>query len=149
MNSETEGNCEQLTGTSRFKSSATVRNTWVKDFYNLRSKLAHVELGHKYPAIWSTRNHLLLASYVFPLVLKCLLVKKGAYQFTKDDQLRINAFEKLVCQDHFGPVKNRSVPNSHPWNQILHDAGWEEAKRHALETIQKMQVDGNDKEKSK
>lgn len=137
--------CQQLEGVLRFKKSATVRNIWARDLYNLRSKLAHVELGHKYPAVWSTRNHLLLASYVFPLVLKCLLEKKGAYQFDGDDFLRINSFEKLVCQDHFGLVKNRGNPISHPWNQILQDVGREDAIMRAIETLQKMRDDRGDK----
>lgn len=138
--------CAQLSDTTRFKKSVTVRHIWVRDFYNLRSKLAHGELGHKYPAIWSTRNHLLLASHAFPLVLKCLLGKQGIYQLTDEDRLRSNVFEKLACKDHFGQVKNHSVPDEYPWNQVIQEEREEDVKRRMVETLSKMRMQKSDEE---
>jgi hypothetical protein len=48
----------------------TVREIWLRDLCSLRGNMAHGKIGESYTSIWSMRNHLLLASYAFPLLLK-------------------------------------------------------------------------------
>ncbi len=104
---------------NRFRSSLTIRDMWIRDFFRLRGDLAHGKVEPKYPAIWTLRDHLLHASYVFPLVLKSKLAEGKFYNLTEDDQFHIDLFESLVCEEHFKP---QEMENEHPWDKIFYEA---------------------------
>lgn len=133
--------CEQLKPNELSKGSTTIRHKWLWDFYNLRSKFAHAEIGHRYPARWSNLNHLLLSSYVFPLVLKCCLSKLDLYDLTDEDQFKIDCFERLACQNHFGKVEKDYDPKSHPWNIIMDEVFKERRIKRGVELLEKMRCE--------
>jgi hypothetical protein len=95
---------------------ATLREIWLRDLCNLRGNVAHGKIGAQYSPIWSIRNHLLLASHVFPLLLKAFLAQKGSYTLTAGDQFEIDHFELRACEDHFASSKH------HPWNAVTNPA---------------------------
>lgn len=99
----------------RFKTSAQLRDVWVRDFFRFRNDLAHGKLDPTYPALWSLREHLLLASFALPLLLKSLLRDDGKYALTEQDQLHIDSFEELACAEHFVP----NPKGSFPWNRVI------------------------------
>jgi hypothetical protein len=102
----------------RYKHSRSVRDVWIRDFYRFRSRFAHgsLELGHE--PLWNLRNHLLLASYSFPLLVKLLLQKLGYYSLTSFDKERVDMFEQLALHDHFAPRSDSDEESSHPWEQV-------------------------------
>lgn len=116
--------CQRLSDpkiAERFKDSTFVRDAWVRDFYKLRNDLAHGKIKPKYPAIWSLREHLLLASFVFPLLLKAVLAGEKAYTITPEDQDKIDIFERLACKDLFVSTGETYRSDSWPWNQVTQE----------------------------
>jgi len=110
------------TSARRFRNSPTVRDMWIRDFFRLRGNLAHGKIQSLYQPVWGLRNHLLLGSFVFPLVLKLVLRAAGAYGLSLTDQEAIDMFEEQACHDHFAPVADRNDSRSHPWNRVREEA---------------------------
>lgn len=124
--------------TNRFKKSTTIRDIWIRDFFRLRGNLAHGKVASRYRAVWSLRDHLLLASFAFPLLLKSVLAKEHLYTLSEADQFQIDMFELLACEEHFVPVANRHDPDAYPWNQVFERAMKEREQKHLAEEIRKL-----------
>jgi len=93
-----------------------VLEAWARDFCVSRGSVAH---GHDYAAAkptWSLRNHLLLATYLLPLVMKRLLAKSGMLVIRDEDVALIDAFESLASFDHFTRFSQLTTP---PWRRIM------------------------------
>lgn len=89
--------CTRLeTARKKFK-RGTIREQWILDLYNLRNDLAHGKVAQRYPSIWTLHEHLLLASFAFPLVVKSRLAAIGVYSMTERDQCYIDSLEHLAC----------------------------------------------------
>jgi hypothetical protein len=94
--------CERFAGRSAILGKYdTIRERWVRDLFRLRGDYAHGRVDAQYPAAWTTRDHLLLASFVVPLILKLELAGRGLYTFKDSDSDGIDAFEALCCADHY------------------------------------------------
>lgn len=128
--------------TNRFKMASTIREMWIRDFFRLRSNLAHGKIESRYTPVWSLRNHLLLASYVFPLALKCELATLGFYAKTETDQEAVDLFEPLTCEDHFRPVLNRHNPREHLWNKVRKQAAQNRMRKKLAEELEKLRKQG-------
>lgn len=83
----------------RFKKVDSVEEYWIRDLFRLRGNIAHGNKPSAYPSIWSVKEHLCFGSFIFPLVLKAFLHEKDMYIKTVDDELRINIFGSLLCQE--------------------------------------------------
>ncbi len=95
-----------------------VLEAWARDFCASRGSVAH---GHDYAAskpTWSLPNHLLLASYLLPLVIKRRLSEAGLMTMREGDVALIDAFERLACFDHFRRMSALTTP---PWRRIMTD----------------------------
>ena len=123
---------------NRFKKSTTIRDIWIRDFFRLRGNLAHGKVASRYRPVWSLRDHLLLASFAFPLLLKSVLAKEHLYTLSEADQFQIDMFELLACEEHFVPVANRHDPHAYPWNQVFERAIKEREQKHLAEEIRKL-----------
>ena len=75
-----------------------LRETWLKDFYQLRNDYAHGKRASGRPRIWNPQEHLLLGAYCFPLLIKILLRDKY-YNLSEDDADDIELFEQLIEAD--------------------------------------------------
>lgn len=95
---------------------------WVRDLFRLRGNLAHGKIESRYRPVWSLREHLLLGSFVYPLVLKLELQKSGLYVICEEDQGLLDLFEALACEELFAPMSNPNDPNSYPWRQVFQRA---------------------------
>lgn len=119
------GDCARLASanlSSRFSPDATIREKWIRDFFRVRGHLAHGRTRHRYPSVWHLREHLLLGSYIFPLLVRVLLEKQNLYSKTKDDRLQIDIFERLSCESLFDPIGSESEPSYWPWNKVFDQA---------------------------
>jgi hypothetical protein len=115
------GDCERFASPdflSRFRRSATIRDMWIRDFFRTRGSLAHGRLETTHPSLWNIHDHLLLASFVFPLVLKLHLSSKGYYELTWLDEVHVDAFERLACEEH---CIEREDEAEWPWRKIIGD----------------------------
>lgn len=99
-----------------------IRELWMRDFYNVRSNMAHGKIESRYPALWLTRDHLLLSSLAYPLTLKCKLEREGLYEMTSDDRLHVDVFEQLACEEHTRPRDpDADEPGEFAWSRIIGD----------------------------
>ncbi len=108
----------------RKKKVLTIREVWIMDFYRLRGEFAHGktedEKPPSEPLAWTMDEHLLLASFIFPLLLKVVLNNHGFYALTECDRAYIRAFDELT-HDPFGRVKTEDEPESWWWNKVITD----------------------------
>jgi hypothetical protein len=75
------------------RNGPSLRRLWIADFYEHRNPHAHGSQSTEPGLLWDRREHLLLAAYAFPLLVKSLLNEAGLYALTSDDQDSIDAFE--------------------------------------------------------
>jgi hypothetical protein len=101
----------------RFRKSRTVRDIWIRDFFRLRGNMAHGKITSRSPQAWLTRAHLLLGSYVFPLLVKTMLQQEKIYRMGENDQFHIDVFEQLACEDLFNSNLQRG--DEYAWNKVI------------------------------
>lgn len=111
---------------SRLRGCSTIREMWIRDFFRLRGNLAHGQIEAGYPSVWNIHDHLLLGSFVFPLVLKRKLRDEGIYEMEWKDFAFESAFERLACEDH---CIERDEDAEWPWNKVISDVVFEYALR--------------------
>jgi len=114
----------------------SIREAWIRDLYATRGDLAHGRTRSRYPADWSVADHLLLAAYAFPRLVKVCLAQNRLYELTDDDRLSVDMFEDLARHDLSEPVREGGE-EQWPWNRIRSHWVWSGATarmRAALES---------------
>jgi hypothetical protein len=104
------------------KRPQSMREIWIRDFYLSRNAFAHGRAKATHRSLWNLSEHLLLAAYVFPLALKCVLAGLSVYPLSDDDQTQIGVFEKLASVELFKPDGHPAAPASWPWNTVMEKA---------------------------
>jgi hypothetical protein len=85
---------KEAAATKTHQKALSIREVWIKDFYITRGDIAHGRKIPQYASQWSMQEHVILASEIFPLLLKLKLQDLGVYAMTEDD------LEKLFLFDH-------------------------------------------------
>ncbi len=100
----------------------SLRYEWMREFYRIRGDFAHGKLYTDKQYVWNPREHLVLATIAFPLVLKCLLEKTGEYKLTIEDLSQIDSFEALADTKDFlkPPPEQKSSIDTH-WVRLCRD----------------------------
>jgi hypothetical protein len=102
---------------------APLRQVWIRDLHRLRGSLAHGRLSARYPSIWTPREHLILATFAFTMILKTRMVDRSIYSLTSIDVDGIDAFEQLCCAEHFAESADDEESKDLPGHRALRDAG--------------------------
>lgn len=102
-------------------------DAWVYDFCNSRNSSAHGKTSNTKHAssIWSIQNHLMFASWFFPLLLKGVLAEKGYYTLSTEDMDYRTDFEKFFSVD-ISSVTSESILE---WNNVLSELNSKELER--------------------
>jgi hypothetical protein len=79
----------------------SLRYEWMREFYRVRGAFAHGRLNAQQPMVWTPREHLILATIAFPLLVKAQLARSGRYQLSREDQVQRNAFERFADTPDF------------------------------------------------
>lgn len=103
---------KEATATKTHQKASDIREVWIKDFYITRGDIAHGRKIPQYTSQWSIQEHVILASEIFPLLLKLKLQDSGVYEMTEDDLERIFLFDhRISCkslmkigEEHHMPV---------------------------------------------
>jgi hypothetical protein len=128
----------------KFPKAATVREAWIRDLFNLRGDLAHGKVGPEYPSMWSLQEHLLLAAFAFPFVMKVQLQRAGLYTLTDRDRDGIEAFEYLACAENlFAPVGDPDK-NWFQWNEVFANVPSDPARMAEVGRILETLIDSGD-----
>lgn len=103
-----------------------VRAVWLDDMYQVRSHFGHGRVtSSEYPAIWTEREHLLLASVAFPLYLKAYLHAEGLYSMTEEDAVVNTALDALMLLEPFDgrtPEDDEEEPGA-AWRETISAVG--------------------------
>jgi hypothetical protein len=126
---------------NQLPASNTVREVWVRDLYRVRNDLGHGKVTPIYPSIWTVREHLLLAAFAFPLLVKSIFTSVGAYALGDRDIACIEAFERLAAAPD---LMAWSPAGDCTWSQILQEAHLEIAFKRKAELIARL-FPGDDK----
>lgn len=113
---------------------------WLRDFKDSRGHLAHGGTTRNYPGHWSVLNHLMLGTFLLPLLVKIRLAQSSVYTWSEQDQAALSSFERLLQYDHFDPQFFADLRKryEHPWLRIGREA-FREASRHEIRaTIEKV-----------
>jgi hypothetical protein len=93
---------------------------WVEDFCAARNASAHgttLTSQHK-PLVWSIRNHLMFASWLFPFMVKKVLEHAGAYQLSDDERECRVQLENFFAYDISERDENRRLNWHSPFGKI-------------------------------
>jgi hypothetical protein len=108
----------------------SIREAWLADAYRLRGKYGHGDVtAPGYPATWKAHEHLLLAAFIFPLLVKSVLASDGFYEFTADDHMANAMFDTLATYDAFAPDpiptsgddEDDDIDIPLPWRRVASD----------------------------
>lgn len=106
---------------------ASLRQIWLRDAFSLRHQFGHGHvLTSRYPSSWSLSEHLLLAAWIFPVVVKALLVANGLYSFSSQDRFRNWSFDSLLLLEPFaGLAPQDSSEEPRPcWQAEMSNLEW-------------------------
>ena len=95
---------------------------WANEFYFLRNKITHGKDLTTYQWRWDVGEHCVFAAWLYPLLVKLLLVSNDDYVLTEDDQIALAGAGKLLAADSW----------RENWPRVLNDQG-SSARRKALE----------------
>lgn len=98
------------------RNAASISETWIRDLFQHRGFHAHGRLSVAGKRYWQTHEHLLLSSYVFPLLTKLVLAQAQLYELDEDEQYAIDVFEKLADADLFTATDEHAI--EFPWTDI-------------------------------
>lgn len=74
-----------------------VYKKWAKELYDTRSSYVHHGAGNG-ETNWSPFQHVIAASFAFPLTAKLLLAAEGRYSLTDEDDCWCGAFDRLLAE---------------------------------------------------
>jgi hypothetical protein len=104
------------------RNGPSLRCLWIADFYKHRNPHAHGAQSTEPGRLWDRAEHLLLAAYAFPLLVKSLLSEAGLYSLIAEDQEAIDAFEWIAeTKDHLLSRNARGQPG---WQAAQADFHW-------------------------
>lgn len=119
--------CERIH--ERDRQRASIREVWMRDLFRTRGSLAHGHSERANRAMWEQREHLLLAAFVFPLLVKHCLATTGRYALTEDDVVGTESFERLASIHPFdaagAEADDENDARHASWNSTIADTGLE------------------------
>jgi len=105
-----------------------VHRKWAQEFYRLRNDYVHGNDTNRRTWGWHPLEHLIMAAFVFPVLVKVLLMQEGHYQLTEDDEGRLLAIDEVLTITGWGQVTG-THSNATGWQETLRKS----MRRHALE----------------
>jgi hypothetical protein len=90
-----------------------VHRKWMEELYDLRTQSVHKGTTHGRTWGWSVEEHLVMAAWVFPLVVKVLLESEGHYKLTEDDVGHCLAVDKFLSITGWGEEANNGPTRWH------------------------------------
>jgi hypothetical protein len=101
---------------------SSLGEAWLREFQQFRNIFGHGKRAVKISNKWTIKEHLLIGSYIFPLLLKVLLSEECYYTLTEDDELDFDIFEDRIDVEFFTPIQKRYGQKEWLWHSIKADA---------------------------
>ena len=93
-----------------------VAKMWMHEFHQYRSAVAHGESRASRTWGWSPFEHLVMAAFVFPLVVKLGLAHEGHYALSRDDDIRCQAIDGLLSLPKWA---GEAGSMQSPWQNVI------------------------------
>lgn len=107
--------------TKTHQKASYIREVWIKDFYITRGDIAHGRKVPQYASLWSLQEHIILASEVYPLLLKIKLQDLGLYKMTEDDLERLFLFDHRISISSIMKIDEEHHMPIFGWNKAVED----------------------------
>ncbi len=108
-----------------------VHMKWAKELYETRSSFVHHGPGNGESRNWTPWQHVIAASFAFPLTVKLLLAEAGFYRLSDDDKCWCGALDRLLVEG-FQVTDSRLGPD---WPRILAEEGLASERRKLRDEI--------------
>lgn len=109
---------------------------WMKELYEARSATAHRGPKSEFSVNFRTEKHLVIAAFVFPLIVKLKLADAGLYTLSSDENASCEVLDELIDSDW-----GTGVENPPQWPSILDQAQASRSLRAViLKTMQKADI---------
>jgi hypothetical protein len=109
-----------------------VHRKWAQEFYQLRNDYTHGNDVGARTWGWQPLEHLVMAAFLFPVIVKVLLSKEGYYQLTEDDEGALRAIDKLLIVNRWGQ-RVGSHSNATAWQETFRKSIHNLAMHRAIE----------------
>ncbi len=110
-----------------------VSKMWVNEFHQYRSSVAHGKSSNRSWG-WAPLEHLVMAAFVFPLVVKLCLAHEGHYSLSREDEGCCRAVDVLLGETDWAEDNGSSMQSK--WQKIVrekkHDVGLDAIIRNAM-----------------
>jgi hypothetical protein len=120
--SETLSSTNRFAGLKQNDANTFIHSVWIRELCVLRGMTIHSSPLHKRQNMWDDFQHLLMGSFVFPLLVKVLLSQESLYLMTPEDAGSARAVDKLLCLSDWGqdPKLHHSSEQS-IWQDTIND----------------------------
>lgn len=81
---------------SKVKDDWKLTRYWMYELYSLRNDYVHGNDVGRHKWGWDASEHLLMGSYIFPLLIKVLLANEGRYKLTGEDECKLVTIDDLL-----------------------------------------------------
>ena len=117
---------------------------WVQEFYQLRNDFVHGNDTDWRSWGWSIQEHLVMASFVFPLLVKILLSQKSIYSLTDNDVVNLEVIDLLLNEKEWAEIVGTDSEASR-WRKTIQKhasyRAFEKATEKALKMIDDRKTD--------
>jgi len=109
-------------GEKRKANSGSITEAWIRDFCKMRNEFAHGKYNSNLKFYWNIHEHLLLASFVFPILLKQRLEKDEYYLMSKYDVAFKRSFERIASESEIlREIPDQNGDERFIWSKIVFD----------------------------
>lgn len=117
--------------------SNSMLEAWMRDFFAIRGQKGHGRIEIPFKTAWASHEHLLLGSFLFPLLLKSILATEGHYKLSTQDKSELDLFEELAAARLFEVNRKEGEGEIWPWNDIHESAFFRRLGEEAYDEINK------------
>jgi hypothetical protein len=105
--------------------AADIREAWIKDFYITRGDIAHGRKHPQYESQWSIQEHMILASEIYPILVKLKLRTAGVYDLKESDYEKMFYFDHRISMATIMKIGEEHHMPVFGWDKAVKDAKWD------------------------
>ena len=97
-----------------------IHKKWIYELYSLRGQVVHGNQSASQGFFWKLDEHLTMAAFAFPLLVKLLLEKAKFYALSEEDNGKLWAIDNLLAATEWAEIVGSSSLNTR-WQKIISD----------------------------
>ncbi len=113
---------------------------WLRELIQVRHHTVHGFAWGSNKWAWHVDEHLLMAAFVFPLIIKSILAADDLYELTEGDTVRLGVIDKLLYMDNWGREEEHGESN---WSKAFRDHKDKQALDKMAAHLREIEAEGN------